>query len=463
MKHLEAVQKLIHDAKEMKRKKAEAAGINTLVEKAVQEQLKALQNAPHLRKALFNTTMAHQVEGSGKTQTTSLNKALLQKAVLKSDLQEFQKKCDDVYILATICGVHPTELETYKELRSTKIYKDVYTTTDFDSSYWWPNTLSSDIIVAVERKLKLASMHRTITMPSNPFKIPSQTGRTKHYIVSESIRDDFTERPPASTGPAPAEGILFDAVKMMANVIISEETIEDMVLPILQMIKDDLSKSAAEAIEDAVVNGQTSAETIDSQAVTDGTLTSNDPRRAWNGYRVHALGGGWAVDFAGWDSTTLGTNVTLMRKLRATLGRYAVSTEDLVWGVSINGYNQLLSIPEMMTIDKYGSNATLITGEMGRFDNIPVVISEFIPEYLNTSGAYTSSSANDYTSILLIYTPGFAHGERAKFTLKMGEDSRTDQKYLITRMRKDFKALYMGATYADQIVGVGYGFPNALV
>jgi HK97 family phage major capsid protein len=460
MKHLEAMKKLIHDATELKRKKAESSKISDLVQKAVQEQLKALQQAPHLRKALFNTSMAQQVDGGNRSQVTSLNKALIQKASPNSDLHEFQKKCDDVYILATVCGVHPTELETYKELRGTKIFKDAYSTGDFDTSYWWPNVLSSDIIVQVERLLKLASMHRTIQMPSNPFKIPTQTGRTKHYIVGESVLDDFSERPPTSKGPRPGPvGIVFDAVKMMANVVISEETVEDMVLPILQMIKDDVAKSAAEALEDAVINGQTVAETIDTQSA----IAANDPRRAWNGYRVHALGGGWAVDFSGWDSLTSHTNVMLMRKLRAMLGRYSVSTSDLVWGVSINGYNQLLNIPEMLTIDKYGSNATLVTGEMGRFDNIPIIITEFIPEYLNASGAYTSDTDNDFTCIMLIYLPGFAHGERAKFTLKTGEEIRTDQRFLITRMRKDFKPLYMGTTYSDSIIGVGYGMPNTLV
>jgi len=102
----------------------------------------------------------------------------------------------------------------------------------------------------------------------------------------------------------------------------------------------------------------------------------------------------------------------------------------------------------------------LITGEMGRFDNIPVIISEFIPENLNASGAYTSDVDNDYTSVELVYADGFAHGERSKFTIKQGEEIKTDQKFIVSRSRRDFKPLYMGTTYADSIICIGYGLPN---
>jgi hypothetical protein len=231
-----------------------------------------------------------------------------------------------------------------------------------------------------------------------------------------------------------------------------------MVVPILQMIKDDVARSAAEAIEETCINGQTVAETIDTQL----GLGATDSRRAWNGYRVNALGGGWAVDVSGWTALTDKTNVLLLRKMRATMGRYGITPADLCWIVSINGYNQFLNIPEMLTPDEYGQDATLLKGEMGRVDNIPVIISEFLPENLNASGAYTSDVDNDHTSILLLYAGGWAHGERAKFTLKTYEEPKTDQQYIITRMRRDFKPLYMGATYSDSIVCVGYGMPNQM-
>jgi HK97 family phage major capsid protein len=461
MKHLDEMNKLLLEAKRLKEQKAESQRVNELVAKALESQMKALEQAPHLRKGYFNTGMAASgFQGGDKNVTSNLNKSLLMSAGKQDDLREFQKACDDVYALSIICNIHPTELETYKRLRESKIYKAAYDTADFSSTFWWPNTLSRDMIEEVERQLKLAAMFRVIQMPTNPYRIPSRTGRSKHYLVSETTGDDLSTNVVASSqGPMPGPvGITFEAMKLMSRVVISEETTEDMVLPILQMIQEDVAKSAAEAIEDAVVNGQTVAETIDTQA----GYASNDAKRAWNGFRVHGLGGGWTQDLSSWTMMTDKTNILLLRKLRSVMGRYGLSPDALVWVVSINGYNNFLNIPEFLTPEKYGSDATLLTGELGRVDNIPVVISEFIPENLNASGAYTSDVDNDYTCVLLMYKDGWAHGERAKFTLKTAEEIKTDQRYLITRMRRDFKPLYMASTYADAILAVGYGLPNQL-
>jgi len=450
MKSLDLAKKLIHDAKALKKSRQNTAQINELVQKAVKEQVAAMTNNPNLRKGVFNTSLANRTPTTSGN--TSLDKTLLSKSTRTGDLREFQKACDDVYVASIVTGLHPTELASFEVLKGMKVYKDVYDTVDFMDTSWWPNTLSRDMIEQVEAELKVAALHRTIQMPTNPYKIPSKTGRTTTYLVAEST-DEAGTKPPTSKGPAPADGVLFDAKKLMAYSVISEESTEDLVIPIIGMIKEDIAKSMAEAIEEATVNGQTVADTIDTQL----GLAANDARRSWNGHRVHAFGGGWTQDLAAWSATAA---TDLLRKMRAIMGRYGVNPAKLAWIVSINGYNQMLKNEDVRTIDKYGPNATLVTGEMARFDNIPIIISEFIPENLNASGAYTSNTDNDYTTIELVYADGFAHGERSKFTIKQGEEIKTDQKFIVSRARRDFKPLYMGPTYADSIICVGYGLPN---
>jgi HK97 family phage major capsid protein len=453
MKNLEIAKKLIHDAALLRKTQADQSQVNELVKTAIEQQMKALGGQPSLRKGQFNLSMANAVAvGGAKGQP--LQKALLSPAGKADDAREFQKMSDTVYITSVLVGCHPTDLECYKMLRSNKLFKDAYSSGDFDATWWWPDTLSRDMIEEVEKELKVAALHRTIQMPTNPYKIPAKSGRTKTYLVGEST-DDAGTKPSSSKGPTPGTGITFDAKKLMAYSIVSEETSEDMVLPIIDLIKEDVGKSMAEAIETAVLNGQIVAETIDTAAA----YAANDSVRAWNGYRVHALGGGWTVDFSGWTKSTA---VDLMRKLRATMGRYAVGIDKLAWLVSINGYNHLLNTEEMLTLDKYGANATLLKGELGRFDNIPIIITEFLPENLNASGAYTSDVDNDNTCVLLVYKDGWVHGERASFTVKQGEEIKTDQKYLISRARRDFQPLYMGTSYSQSIVAAGYGLPNTL-
>lgn len=459
MKNLELAKKLIHDAKSLQTQKTEQGRVNELIKTALGEQLKALGlgegGGGSLRKGLFNTSLAGVAPGMGSGQAQRLDKMLISPSAAGSDLREFQKRCDDVYMASVILGCHPTDLQIYKDMQSTKIHKDVYDTGDFSSTWWWPNTLSRDMIEEVEAELKIAALFRTIQMPTNPYKIPSKTGRTTTYLVAEST-DETGTKPTSSKGPLPGSvGITFDAKKLMAYSIISEETTEDLVLPILGLIKEDVAKSMAEAIEGAVISGQTVAETIDTQAA----YAAGNSIRAWNGLRVNALGGGWTVDLAGW--TTSGA-LALLRKMRSTMGRYGVSIDKLAWLVSINGYNHLMNVSEVVTLDKYGPNATLLKGELARFDNIPIILTEYMPENLNASGAYTSDVDNDYTGIILLYKDGWAHGERAKFTVKQGEEIKTDQRYLISRARRDFQPLYTSGSYTQSILAYGYGLPNSL-
>lgn len=452
MKSLELAKKLIHDAKVLKQQNQDTARINDLVQKAIKEQMKAVVSPSSVRKGMFDTSLATNgpnVSNKGR----SLNKLLLAKSGLNSDEREFQKACDDAYLVSVITGVHPSQLQCFKQLQNTKIFKTAYSTEDFTDTYWWPNTLSRDMIEQVEAELKVAALHRTIEMPTNPYKIPGKTGRAITYLVDEST-DEAGTKPPSSKGPLPSGvGVLFDAKKLMAYVPISDESTEDLVIPIMGMIKEDVAKSMAEAIEQSTINGQIAGDTIDTQL----GLAGNDARRSWNGHRVHAFGGGWVQDLSAWSPTAA---TALLRKMRAAMGRYGVNPGKLAWVCSIKGYNQMLTNEDVKTLDKYGANATLITGEMARFDNIPVVISEYVPENLNANGAYTSDVDNDYTMIELVYADGWAHGERTKFTVRQGEEIKTDQKFIVSKSRRDFQPLYKGPAYADSIICVGYGLPN---
>jgi len=44
------------------------------------------------------------------------------------------------------------------------------------------------------------------------------------------------------------------------------------------------------------------------------------------------------------------------------------------------------------TVDKYGQFATVLNGELGKIDGIPVIVSEKIRENLNASGVYDGTT-----------------------------------------------------------------------
>ncbi|GAI24850.1 unnamed protein product, partial [marine sediment metagenome] len=88
----------------------------------------------------------------------------------------------------------------------------------------------------------------------------------------------------------------------------------------------------------------------------------------------------------------------------------------------------------------------------GKFDNIPIVVSEYVRRDLDANGVY-SGPGNNLTVMLLVYRDGFMFGDRRKVTLKTKEDIEVDQVISVATQRLDFQGLYVCAT--ETLVGAG--------
>ena len=68
------------------------------------------------------------------------------------------------------------------------------------------------------------------------------------------------------------------------------------------------------------------------------------------------------------------------------MGKYGINPNELAHIVSLVGYVDLLSDSNVITVDKYGMQATLLSGELGRADGAPIIVSEYVREDLDATG-----------------------------------------------------------------------------
>jgi hypothetical protein len=61
---------------------------------------------------------------------------------------------------------------------------------------------------------------------------------------------------------------------------------------------------------------------------------------------------------------------------------------SLAWIASIASYYKMLGLTEVLTLQNYGPQATVLQGELGKFDSIPIIVSEYQRQDLNASGVY---------------------------------------------------------------------------
>lgn len=414
---LEQAKEKVKDANLLKK-------INDRIEISVRKSIDELKKGKPVRKGEFETRMP--IAGAVKP--------------------ELLRKADDLYILSSFLKCDPRSLNLWKtyEADISELRKAMDTETAGEGFEWIPTGFSTELIERVKLALKVAALFRRFNMPTPTYRFPAEGVEAVAYLTPESVLDSSTK----ITASTPrTRRVTFEARKLAARVVFSEEMTEDSLIPVLPFIKDKLVEALAVAEETSVING----DLLPGPHQDIDVVNPLDARWAWDGLRLFArtCGGGAEVDFGG---TAAGFTTINMRAIRAAMGIYGTDPAKLSWITSTCGYLGLLNNVDVLTLDKYGPNATILKGELGKFDNIPIVVSEYVRTDLDANGVY-SGPGNDKTIFLLVYRDGFMFGDRRKVTLKTKEDIEVDQTISVATQRLDFQGLYECAT--ETLVGAG--------
>ncbi len=313
--------------------------------------------------------------------------------------------------------------------------KQFSTTADAD---WVPTAVSSRYFEEFELDRLVEGQFRTENMPSNPYDLPVQDTVTKARIQAEnaSLADvTFT-----------TSKITLSATKLTEFHILSTEIDEDSAPNILSAARDNVMQAQERAVEDTILNGDDTA-TMDSDI---GGATDN--RRAWKGLRKLAIdnsANGSTVDF-------LGAAITLAkwREMRTAMGKYGVKPGDLRIFPSPKTINQFLAIDEVTTVEKYGAQATIVRGEIGRIDGVPIITSEFQRDDLNATGVHDGVTT-DLSVICLVNRTRFFKGQRRAIRVKltMHPVPPNDQWLMASWQRADWKGHVQDASEVSCVLG----------
>jgi len=234
----------------------------------------------------------------------------------------------------------------------------------------------------------------------------------------------------------------------MGMVEYSYELDEDSIVPILPMVLEGLGNGAARAYEDALINGDTTANHMDS----DYDAIAKHPARMFKGFRKLAL----AVDALKKDLSSGGISEANLRAMRKTMAKYGINSRDLIWLVGPGGLNDMNAIANVTTLEKYGPKATILTGELSSFLNIPILTSEMARETLNASGVYDGVTVTK-GSIILARPNRFLTGRRRAFTVETFRNIKSQTNQVVASFRKAFTPIEVpSATVPTVIVGYNY-------
>ena len=361
--------------------------------------------------------------------------------LLTEEEKRVQEVNDNLYILSRVLKTDPRQLKSWETFApsGSALRKALDTATSGEGAEWVPTGLSANYIEKFRLESKVAGLFMDVPMPTNPWEVPYISGSIDFYLMPESTSDEPSKTPASTPGTGKRT---MTAKKLRARVLFSEELDEQSVVPLLPALQEEITMAGAETLDDVIINGDTTATHQDSD-VTD----SKDKRKSWNGLRK-LCPAGTKKDLSTFDKDTV-------RSLKTALGKFGTKPNSLAWLASITSADKLTGLAEVLTVDKYGPNATIHTGEIGKIYGAPIITSEKIREDLNATGVYDGTTTS-YTLLMILHKRAFMLGSYKPITLNTYFDQDVDQYVLNVKFKKAFIDRWDTSVAANTTVALGY-------
>ena len=278
----------------------------------------------------------------------------------------------------------------------------------------------------VNLETAIAPLFHTVQMPSNPFQIPLQLGDVSWYPGAQNT---------AVTGSAPATARqTMTAYELVAEVPWSYDLDEDAVIAMMDELRRRMLQNAREVIDDVILNGDATATNninADGATIAAGTAGKGHWLLGFDGLLHLPL-----VDNTGQaNNHNAAVSADMFNEIRGKLGKYGVRPSELAYITDVNTFIKALSIDSFRTLDKFGPNATLLTGQLGAVEGIPVIVSEQL-RLADADGKVTDGgSANDKGRLLLVNRSQWRVGFKRELTIETVRDAQKRQNVMVVSFR----------------------------
>lgn len=303
--------------------------------------------------------------------------------------------------------------------------KALDTATSTDGSEWVPRgNMSGTFIEFYSLAAKVPMLFDPIRMPTPTYDIPYDNSLCTIFLISENTADEGSATRVSDGSPTTGK-LTLTAKTLGARIPFSYELDEDAVVSVAPRLRKKLAMDMGKGTESAFIEGDTSG-THQHQDVTAAT----DRRKAFRGLRFHALAA---------DSDSLSTfSAANIRTLRSKMGKYGVEPSECVLITGPQVYlRHIANHADVITRDKYGDNAYVLTGEVAKLDGMSVIVSDQMREDLTTTGIYDSTTTNN-GSLILCNRAQWTMGIRSDLEMELWTNPLFRQRHLIAATRIAF-------------------------
>ena len=293
----------------------------------------------------------------------------------------------------------------------------------------------------------VVSLFGSIMIPTTPFQIPYDFGDVSWYRGTSNL---------AVSSSTPGTGRqTLTAAELAAMIGWSYDLDEDAVIAVLPELRVTLIRNAAEVLDDVVLNGDISDDgtNINADGATAGSLSGSaglDHYLVFDGL-IHVP----LVDNASQGNNHNGAvSDDMFNEVRAKLGKYGVRPSECAFVIDMNTYIRSLSIENFRTVEKLGPNATLLTGQLGDIEGIPVIISEQMLRSDTDGKVSSGGNGTDTGRVLAVNRNMYRLGFKRELMIESERDIQKRQTVLVASMRVAFEGRIDNAS--DTAVALQY-------
>ncbi len=388
---------------------AEAAALDARVKSAVDAQIKLGESGAE--KLLKDVTARLEAsEATQKSALEGLEAALKEKSeeIMKiqaskmtfGDTKNTNTGYDDrekAVLLSKIMG--------RKSIEDTKFGLETVTKTGAHlPSATWELEVSLNMEAEVRRRLVVAPILRGIQMKTNVMTLPvNPEGGIATWITNAQFG---TTASPGAAQTHTLKEITLNAYKVSTLEYLAYEEEEDALMVLLPIIRDGMIRRVARAIDRAYLYG---------------AGTGADPVKG----------------LAQWDATSVVTptntgvaTIANLRAMRKDLGAWGLDPSELVYVVSTEVYYDLLDDTTFQTMNQVGTQATLLTGQVGSVGNTPVLVSG---EFPTKAGGLATATTN--IGAICVAPANFLAGNQRGLRFDTQDMAETQRRVLVASMR----------------------------
>lgn len=293
---------------------------------------------------------------------------------------------------------------------------------------------------AARRTSRLFALLESFEMTDPTAFLPVEVDIPEMLFVPESTTFNAANYATVKTG---SQRVQVDAKKFLIHQMWSGEMEEDSIVPYVPFLRRQAAASIAHYSDSLVLNGDNTNAATGNINLDDADPADTKHYLAFDGIRHAAL-----VDNTNNDNDMGGVAPTLavLHNLRGDMidtarlvdWGHPADSDDLVYAADPETADRIALIDEVLTVDKYGPQATVLTGEVLKIARHPFISSMAMSKTEADGKVSTTGSNNIRGQVAAFNRRGFKTGWRRRVMVETERLPATDQTRLVYSLRLGF-------------------------